>query len=128
MARRKLLTEAEVYEARQRYAEGTRLKVLAKDYGVTPTTMGMAVRGRSYTKDHYRWGVRFGKYQDRPPVDIAFNHVPNRKLTADQVLEARRRRVSGETVTEIAQSYGVARGTMGKAICGHTFKWVDSVN
>lgn len=44
--------------------------------------------------------------------------APTAKLTSEQVLDMRKRRANGETVTSLAAIYGVALGTASRAING----------
>jgi len=50
-----------------------------------------------------------------------------RKLTENQVIEARKRRQKGETILRLAAEYGVARNTLRKAINGTTWRPVGNV-
>ncbi|WP_262030280.1 hypothetical protein [Microvirga sp. Mcv34] len=49
--------------------------------------------------------------------------APNRKLTTEQVLEARLRFASGEREWgKLSRDYGVSRDTIKSAVVGETFK------
>lgn len=112
------LTEADVLECRRRYAAGERLRVLVSEYGVTVGGMSNAVSGKTWywlpgavPVDRHRNGVKG-----------AGHHAA--KLTAEIVLECRRRFAGGENSYALAREFGVAQPTMHKAIIGGTWKHV----
>lgn len=112
------LTEADVIECRRRYAAGERLTVLVSEYGTTTGGMSTAISGKTWSwlpgavpVDHKRHG-RQGEAHSRA------------KLTAEIVLECRRRFSNGENSYALAREFGVAQPTMHAAIVGRSWAHV----
>ena len=69
---------------------------------------------------HLTWGTRSENLIDRTKRTA----TRTQKLTADQVLDIRKRLQSGETHQRIADDYGVARRTIGKIKLGERWAWL----
>lgn len=96
------LTEADVMNARLERRNGVPLAVLAEKYGVSPAGLSAAVRGRTWSH-----------------LPDPFN-PPREKLTAEEVVEARRLRAEEMTVQALADKYGVGQPTMSDLLNGRT--------
>lgn len=110
-----VLTAEIVTSCRQRYAGGERLHVLVAEYGVTVAGMSNAVSGKTWSwlpgavpVDRHRNGVKGAAHHGA-------------KLTAEIVLECRRRFANGENSYALAREFGVAQPTMHNAIVGRTW-------
>ena len=51
--------------------------------------------------------------------------VSNSKLTAPQVIEMRRRRALGETLTSLAKAFGITKGTVSSICRGRSWAWLN---
>ncbi|HEY7035096.1 MAG TPA: hypothetical protein VH482_27395 [Thermomicrobiales bacterium] len=98
--RRLVMKEADVIEARTRYAAGETITKIAAEFGLTPSVVGHAVTGRT-------WGWLPGA------VEI-------RALTDDEVIEARQRYADGESLPRLGQAFGHGDDTLRNAITGKT--------
>lgn len=108
------LTPDAVAELRQEQRTGAELQHFAEVWGVSLTTVQNAYAGRTWASvsTSPRGGRRKGE-----------DH-PRAKLTADDVLEMRRRHVAGETLRKLASVFDVSFGTVRCAVAGHTWKHV----
>jgi hypothetical protein len=110
------LTEAVVIECRRRYAAGETQQVLAAEFGVDGAAMSQAITGA-----HWAWvpgAVPTDRH--RHGQQGAAHH--GAKLTAEIVLECRRRFAAGENSYALAGEFGVTQPTMHAAISGKTWK------
>ena len=91
------LSDAQVDEILARYkAGGVTANALAAEFGVSPTHVGRLLRGRN------RGDRNFGRSSALTKAH------GNRKLTAEQRVEIRRRRTNGESGKLLAAEFGVS--------------------
>jgi HNH endonuclease/NUMOD4 motif len=108
------LTVEIVGECRRRAAAGETQAALAAEFGVSVGTMGMAIMGRT-------WGsctvppVVSGRAGEKRAIG---------KITSAIVIDARLRHARGETITSIAESYGINPSSLKPAVSGRTWKSV----
>src|SRR5262249_43796846 len=88
-----------------RYAEGESAEALAAEFGVTRNRIHFVVRARGFTV--------------RRPVST------RRLLTAEQVVEIRRRYAAGESQTALAPDFGVQQNTISTIVRGDAYRDVD---
>ena len=100
------LTAGIVVEARQRRSRGESPHTMAKEYGVHYRALQKAIYGETWAH-----------------VPGALPR-PGKLLTADNVIEARQRRLNGENVYAMAKEYGVKAATLYNAIYGDTWAHV----
>ena len=86
------LTEDDVLEMRQRYAQGESTYALGAEFGVTDATAGKAISGRSWAS-----------LPNAQPMRTSSEH--SRALGDDDVLEIRRRAATGESFVTIGRSF-----------------------
>lgn len=97
------LTEAQVAEIRSRKAAGETQVALAKEFGISPTSMSRIVNNVSWT--------------DPATKDAAIAAIkPKIRLTEDQVRDIRRRHKRGERIIDIATEYGMNRLQIGRIV------------
>lgn len=101
----KNLTPEIVKEIRDRSAAGETWVAIAAVYGVGRSTVGRVLHGQ-------HWAAP-GERQESPR--------PRAKLTAEAVLECRRRCAAGERIMDLAREYGVSSNGLGQAISGVTW-------
>jgi NUMOD4 motif len=102
---RSKMTSAIVSECRYRYAAGETQLALAAEFGVSPESMGAAIRGETYA--------------NVPGAVSRKSHET--RLTDAIVLECRRRYAVGESQAVLCQEFGVTSGAMSSAIKGRTW-------
>lgn len=103
------LTVEIVVQCRRRFAAGETQVSLAAEFGVDQSVISDAVRGETW------------KDLSEPPVRLTPNSC-QAKLTREQVIECIQRRNTGESVTSLAQEFGVSRSAMSMAISGKRWK------
>jgi hypothetical protein len=96
------LTDTIVYDLRRRFVEGTPLKQLAAETGLSIVTVRNAVSGRTWSD-----------------LSGAVPLPSRRKLTADQVSEAAARYRAGWNYQQLADAYEVCTATMRTNLAGH---------
>jgi hypothetical protein len=107
MARRSVLNDELVIEARRLRREGWRITDLARKYGVSAPAMGCALSGESYAH-----------VPDPIPV---WSIGVGRKLSVESVVKARSLYQQGASIPKLAGSLGVTSCALRKAISGDTW-------
>jgi hypothetical protein len=115
------LTEDEVIELRERYANGTPTqKELADEYGITRPEVGHIVQGRKWTETG---GPIAGDQTGRNGYDTGAGGG-NKKLDESDVVEIRERYAeTSESTYAIADDYPIGPGSIQNIVAGRT--WED---
>lgn len=107
------LTEETVQAIRAEYAGGqVRQYELAQRYGVSPSLIGMVVRGRG-------WVHLDGAKAE--PSNLRGSRHPRARLTEDNVRAIRQSAATGVSQCELAKQYGVANQTVSGVIRRETW-------
>lgn len=107
------LTTADVAEIRQRYADGETQTSIAREYGMSPATIGSVVAGQTW---------RHADGPVTPPQGHSGETHPNAKLTWAAVADIRSRSAAGETAAALAREFGVSGQVIGSVIHGKTWR------
>ncbi len=91
------LTDEQVLKIRRRRADGEKLTVLAKEFGVSTAAISSCCLGNSYA---------------HLPLAEDPNARRKPRLTREQILEIRRLAVAGRSLRSISAAVGVARSTV----------------
>lgn len=108
------LTEAEVYDIRQRAADDERYADIAAEYGIAAGYVTMIVAGKVW-----KHVPLVPRKQPR-----TFSYPTPKKLTADDVRAIRRRAAAGESRGDLAAAYGINRSNIRGIVVGKTWKHV----
>lgn len=104
-----ILTNEQVVAIREQYATGESTQAeLAKAFGVTSGAIGSIVRGENWAN------LPLSSHPGRGKTKYRGEKHSNAKLTKAQVLEIKRRALSGENYGTIAAEFNIARST----VCG----------
>ena len=115
------LTKEQVEDLRTRAANGTlgTFTECAKEHGVSKEVISWAVKG---VKGHYDW------VDTVPPVPEKRDAGIPKKLTQEQVIEARKRYAAGESSRELAEEFGMSQSKMYLAVTGKSYKHIPMPN
>ena len=109
------LTKEQVEDLRRKAANGEirTFTECAKEYGVSKEVISWAIKG---THGHYDW------VDTVPPVPDKRDPGVKKKLTPDQVVEARKRFSNGESSGKLAKEFGMSQSKMYLVVTGKSYK------
>jgi transcriptional regulator with XRE-family HTH domain len=107
------LDEAQVKKIKQRLARGDKASQVAKDFGVTKTTISSIAHGHSWSHVEVE-GDLIG--------DTSGERHWNSRLTQKKVRKIRELLAKGKTLSDVAQRFGVSAGTISDIKHGRTWR------
>ena len=115
------LTKEQVEDLRRRATDGTlgTFTECANQLNVSKKVISCAVKG---VKGHYDW------VDSVPPVPDHRDPGVPKKLTEEQVIEARKRYAAGESSRELAEEFGMSQSKMYLAVTGKSYKSIPMPN